>query len=440
MDPSPTQSKKAFYIVFITAVVALIIGVIGLLALLSMPSKTNTSSSTSLDTAPEGALTVGNAPYLYACNVLSRDDIASTVAQLPASKVGEQASSTQAIPASQTTDKKYDLLKTQEGSRFSADSITSKCAYTLTEADARKSIEVTLTEYASGLKANEQFNAKKSYMQGSLTYKSLPLTSLIDPRNGKVEGIIPDSVDSFLAAKNVVIELRYSMGDSTPQDAPTKLDALATHIVDNVKNTDKSIKPYNFDSISTIGSTKFVDACQALDFAKLSSVYGEMVYDRSNVTSTQAYGKVDPTSTTIRSNCQASFRYQEDSSKLPDIKTQTLSQMSTRYPNRIELEIVAYTSPEAATTALAKEKQDLPKKTLLHPFDFAYGSASLGFTQDTSLLGVKSTTSQYEAVKGAYVINFSVNQGNITTPYQSTVKVLTNDQAKKVYDSFSFAK
>jgi len=439
--PVPKQDKKAFYIILGIGIAGLIIGFIGLFSLLSMPiSKVTKDGTANVDSAPAGALTIGSAPYAYGCSVLHRDDIKSATSQLNDTMMGESAKSTQAIPAAQMPDKQYDLLKTYEGLALGTPTIKSECQYSLDldEDGMRKSVHVTLMEYNSGLEALRQFNAKKSYMEGAKSFKSLPQTSLIDPQNGKFDETDPDSVRSFLVAKNVLIEFQYSFGDSTPEEAPTKLDALASKLVDNVKNVDSAIKAPDFTDVSANGSTKFIDACHALQFSNISTLYGGIEYERSGVEGTHTYGKTDPTSKSLRSECRTNFRYQEDSSKQPDLKKQHFTGLGTRYPNSIDLEVIAYASPAEAQAALTKEKQALPEKTLLRPFDFSYGNTSMAYTQESGLSKVKSTITQYKAVKGAYVIEFAIDQGQVTDPYQSTVKTVTNDQAKQLYDSFKF--
>jgi|GEM_PF-1264782 len=445
-EKSNTHNNKNLFIALGVCAFVIVVALIGLFMALGSRSEVTTQKNSDgmsdPATAPQGVLTVGNYPYRFACSALSREDIKKVSDNLlPDNMNDERFTEKQATPYNQTPSDRRDLLKTIEDPLLaggsSPASVESKCEFTIAPlaSDSRKSVELSVKQFKSASEAKRSFMNRASYTKGA-PFASLKGMSLINGEDRKIDPSYPDTVESYILVNNALVELTYGLGNITPDQAATKLDSLAVQIKKNLEGDSAATKPHSFTGITTNGSTKFVDACNAFDFSKASSIYGDVTYDQTKVDGDHQYGKDSSYGgDTLTSSCNVQFRYKEDGSKQPDVKTQKFTETGSRFPNTFTIEITMYPTAAAATAAVQENKAQLPRRSLLTPVDFTYGNASLAFTQDTTFNKVKSTAHHYKVAKGGMVIDFSIDQAELTAPYTSTVKTITTEQAKRLFDS-----
>jgi hypothetical protein len=377
--------------------------------------------------ATSPTLMVGSYPYLYACNALTRDDIKKAGANLRDDKGGETVTATQAVPYDQTPKSQYDLAKTIEDPLLSG-VVTSKCDFIIAQLDSfnQDRVGISISQYPNIDTAKNNFKSRQSTTKGT-PFPSLKDTSLVESEDSSGDG----NVTAAILLGNRVIELKYGLGNVTPANANTKLDGLATTIVKNLSDTDTASKPHDFSNLGTIGTTKLIDACHAADFKKADEILGGLHYEQTRVTNDYKYGKVSSTSPGISAQCSVDFRYAADDSKQPDYKKQRFAEIQTRFPNQYIVSVASYPSAAEATSAvlgLKKSKSDTA-------VDFSYGDTSFAYTQTDTSSDFPTTTHHFMTVKGGSVITVSVSQGEVSSPYASTVKTITTDQAKQLLDS-----
>ncbi len=423
--PTTKRNKNKLYIILGICLLAVIVVVGVIISILSAVN--NGSNGQKASTAP--TLTVGTYPYLYACNALSRDDIKKAGADLRDDKGGEAVTATQAIPYDQTPGGRYDLSKTIEDSLLSG-TVNSKCDYILSEFSSfdQKHVIVSVSQYPSVEAAQKIFKTRQASNKGA-PFPSLKDTSLVQSDSFSRD----DTVTAAILLENRVIELKYSVGNVTADNAPAKLDGLATTIVKNLNNTATATKPYNFSNLGSIGDTKLIDACSALNFKKADEILGNLHYEQTKVSNDYKYGKISESSPGISSQCSVHFRYGDDDAKQPDYKKQGFADLQTRFPNELTLSIASYPSASEATSAV----QGLKKSKSDTAVDFNYGDTSFAYTQSDTSLGFNSTAHHFMTVHGGSVVTVSIAQGEVAKPYTSTVKTITTDDAKKLLDSLN---
>ncbi len=424
--PTPTpppNNNKRYLIIGAGALLVIIVVVIALL----FSGKKDTKDQNKTAAAP--TLTVGSHPYLYACNALTRDDIKKAGATLRDDKGGEAVTSTQAIPYDQTSGGNYDLAKTIEDPLLLG-VVTSKCDYLLSNFTSfdQKHIAVSINQYPSTETAQKVFKTHQTSTKGT-PFASFKNTSLVDNESSSRD----DTVTATILLGNRVVELKYSIGNATPDNASTKLDGLATTIVHNLSNTATATKPHDFSNLGSIGSTKLIDACHALDFKKADGILGGLHYEQASVTNDYKYGKISENSPAISAQCSVHFRYAEDDAKQPDYKSESYKDTETRFPSQLVLSVASYPNANEAANAVL----GLKKIKASTAVDFAYGNTSFAYTQSSNTLGFPTTAHNFMTVKGGSVITVSVIQGEVTKPYTSTVKTVTTDQAKQLLDSLN---
>jgi len=420
--PTPTpprRNQSKLYIIIGICLVVLIILVVGLLAV----TKKTGNNKKSL-TGP--TLTVGSYPYLYACNALSRDDIKKAGANLRNDMGGEAISATQAIPYDQTPGGHYDLAKTIEDSLLEG-VVTSKCDFIIGQLDSfeQNRVSVSISQYPNIDTAKNNFKTRRATTKGS-SFTSFKDTSLVDAGDPSGDG----SVTAAILLDNNIVELKYGFGNVTAANANTKLDGLAQAIVKNLSDVNTASKPHDFSNLGSIGTTKLIDACHAADFKKVDEVLGGVHYDQTHVDNDYKYGKTSATSPAISSQCSVDFRYSADDSKQPDYRKQRFAEIQTRFPNQYVVSVASYPSAAEATSAVEGLKRSKTDTAV----DFNYGGTSFAYTQtDDSDFPV--TAHHFMTVHGGSVITVSISQGEVSSPYTSTVKTITTDQAKQLLDS-----
>lgn len=418
--PVPARNRSKLYVligVCLLAVIAIGVGIVFLL----------NKGHSDQKKATHPTLTVGSYPYLYACNAFTRDDLQKAGANLRGDKAGEAVTATQAVPYDQTPRGQYDLAKTIEDPLL-AGVVTSKCDFIISELDSfsQKHVGVSVSQYPNIDTAKNNFKSRISATKGT-PFPSLKDTSLVEAEDSSGDG----SITGVILLDNRIVELKYGLGNVTIANASTKLDGLATTIAKNLNDIDTASKPYDFSNLGSIGTTKLIDACHAADFKKADEVLGGVHYDQTRVTNDYKYGKVSSTSPGISAQCSVDFRYVADDSKQPDYKKQHFADIQTRFPNQYVVSVISYPSAAEATNAvlgLKKSKADLA-------VDFSYGDTSFAYTQTDSLSDFPVTAHHFMTVKGGSVITVSISQGEVASPYQSTVKTITTDQAKQLLDS-----
>jgi len=418
----PNKNKRYLMLGAGVVVVAIVIGIV--VGLSSHGKKTEDAQKA---TAP--TLTVGSHPYLYACNALTRDDIKKAGATLRDDKGGEAVSAIQAIPYDQTPGGRYDLAKTTEDPLLSG-AVTSNCDYLLSDFTSfdQKHVKITVNQYPDADQAQKIFKTRQDNKKGT-PFPSYKNTSWVESESSSSKN--SDITAAFLL-DNRVVELKYSVGNVTPDTAATKLDSLATTIVKNLSNTATATKPYNFSNLGSIGTTKLADACHALNFKKADAILGDLHYEQTNVDNDYKYGKTSANSPGISAQCSVHFRYAADDAKQPDYRTQSFTDAETRFPNELVLSIASYPSQTEATSAV-----EGLKKSKTTAVDFSYGATSFAYTQTDSTLGYPTTAHHFLTVHGGSVISVSVSEGTVQKPYVSTVKNVTTAQAKQLLDSLN---
>ncbi len=421
--PTPTPPKRNRSKLYVTIGICVLAVIIIAVGLLSAANKTGTNKK-----SPSGpTLTVGAYPYLYACNALSRDDIKKAGADLRSDMGGEAVTATQAIPYDQTPGGQYDLAKTIEDSLLSG-VVTSKCDFIIGELDSfeQKRVGVSISQYPNIDTAKNNFKSRIATTKG-VPFPSFKDTSLVDADDPSGDG----SVTAAILLDNRVVELKYGLGNVTSANASTKLDDLAQTIVNNLSDVNTASKPHDFSNLGHIGSTKLIDACHAADFKKVDELLGGVHYEQTRVTNDYKYGKVSSTSPGISSQCSVDFRYSADDSKQPDYKKQRFAEIQTRFPNQYVVSVASYPSAAEATSAaegLKRSKSDTA-------VDFTYGDTSFAYTQADTSSGFPVTAHHFMTVRGGSVITVSISQGEVSSPYTSTVKTITTDQAKQLLSS-----
>lgn len=418
--PTPPQRNRSkLYIIIGISLLVLIIVVVGLL---SMTKKTGTNKKSL--TGP--TLTVGSNPYLYACNALGRDDLKKAGATLRSDMGGEAITATQAVPYDQTPGGHYDLAATIEDSLLSG-VVTSKCDFIISQLDSfeQKRVGVSISQYPNIDTAKNNFKTRLTTTKGS-PFPSFKDTSLVDADDPSGDG----SITAVILLDNNIVELKYGLGNVTAANASTKLDGLAQTIVHNLSDLNTASKPHDFSNLGSIGSTKLIDACHAADFKKVDEVLGGVHYEQTHVTNDYKYGKTSASSPAISSQCSVDFRYSADDAKQPDYKKQRFSEIQTRFPNQYIVSVASYPSAADATSAV----QGLKRSRSDTAINFNYGDTSFAYTQ-TSSSDFPVTTYHFMTVHGGSVVTVSISQGAVSSPYTSTVKTITTDQAKQLLDS-----
>ena len=423
--PTTKHNKNKLYIILGVCLLGVLVMAGAIIGLLSLANKGGDSQKPT-----EPTLTVGSFPYLYACNALSRDDIKKAGADLKDDKGGEAVTASQAIPYDQTPGGRYDLAQTIEDSLLSG-TVTSKCDYILSEFSSfdQKHVTVSLSQYPSVENAQKIFKTRQD------TQKGTPFPSLKDKSvvAGKDASSRDGEITASILLDNRIAELKYSIGNVTEEDAPTKLDGLATTIVKNLSDTATAAKPHDFSGLGSIGDTKLIDACNALNFKKADDILGNLHYEQTKVTDDYKYGKISENSPAISSQCSVHFRYGEDDSKQPDYKKQSFGDIQTRFPNQLVLSVAAYPSATDATNAVQGLKKSKSDKAV----DFSYGDTSFAYTQTDKMSGFNTTAHNFMTVKDGSVITISVIQGEVKKPYEATIKPVTTEQAKQLLDSLN---
>jgi len=417
--PVAEPRKKKLSIALGVGLLLVIVIIAGIFALTS-------KNQTSQRSANNQTLTVGPHPYLYACNALTRDDIQAAGVNLSPDKGGESVESVQAIPYDQTPSGHYDLAKTVEDPLLKG-MVSSKCDYIFTVASSgvQKHVTVTVNQYPDSRSAQQIFKNRQDTAKGA-PFASLKNTSFVESAADK-----DDAVTAAIVLDNRVVELKYGIGNVTPDNAATKLDSLASTIVRNLSNTTSAAKPHDFSGLGTIGSTKLIDPCSALDFKKADEVLGGLHYDQSNVTNDYKYGKASQSAPGISAQCSVHFRYAADDAKQPNYQSQKFDELATRFPNQLILSVASYPSMSEAISAV----EGLRKSKSATAEDFAYGDTSFAYTQVSNSLGFDTTTHHFMTVNGGSVITVSVSQGEVKKPYESTTKEITANQAKQLLDA-----
>jgi hypothetical protein len=425
--PSPVSSNRnhnKFYVIIGVCILAVIIVTLGFMLF------NHNSSPKKPATGP--TLTVGSHPYIYACNALGRDDIKKAGGELRGDKAGEAVTATQAVPYDQTPGGRYDLAKTIEDSLLEG-VVTSKCDFIIGEPDSfeQKRVGVTVSQYPNSDTAENNFKTRLTTTKGA-PFSSFKDTSFVDAGDPSGDG----SVTAVILLDNSVVELKYGLNNVTAANANTKLDGLAQTIVKNLSDLTIATKPHDFSNLGTIGTTKLIDACHAADFKKADEILGGVHYEQTRVTNNYKYGKASSTSPGISAQCSVDFRYSADDSKQPEYKKQRFAQIQTRFPNQFIVSVASYPSAADATNAVIGLKK-LKSDTAV---DFTYGETSFVYTQTDTSSDFPVTAHHFVTVNGGSVITVSVSQGEVSSPYTSTVKTITTDQAKQLLDSLHLNK
>ena len=426
--PTTKRNKNKLYIIIGVSLLLAIAVVGAIMSLVNFRNTVNEQRSISAQ-----ALKVGPYPYVYACTAFGRDDIKKVGADLKDDMNGESFTATQAIPASQTASDRFDLIKTVEDP-LSTGMVTSSCDFSQSDFETfeSKGVKLSIDQYPNPKLAQNVFKGRQNYAKGS-SFPSLKDTSLVE---GKSFTPHSNEVVADILLDNKMIELKYDMGNVSLKDAPQKLDGLASTIVKNLSDTAVSTKPHDFSNLGSIGKTKLPDACNATDFKKADSILGGIHYDQTNVDEEHKYGKISAGSPAISSQCVVHFRYKEDDSKVPDFKGQKFDVAETRFPNQFYVTLSSYPTAEDAKNAVNGLKRAQADTAV----DFNYGDTSFAYTRadEAGTYDFASTAHNFMTARGGTVITVSIDQGEVKTPYTSTVKTITTDQAKQLLDSLKF--
>lgn len=380
-EPHPEKPSvpKWVWIVAISFVGFLLIAGVAFGLLSGLYSKSNpndTKQNASLTT-----FTVGEQPYIYACNVAKEGDFEEIFGLN--GKLSASVTQTGALSVGEVGGEQSDLSKRAPSllSRY-----TSTCSYVRSAEGSKRvtTMEVRIGQFATPDDAASAFKGALSTATGDFTRDDID--------NGTVAvGKLP----TFSADKNFVrlpsgdaqyikasfvegaklVELTYDFNDPETYDTTLpKLDQFAQRVATSIKAYNPASGPLDHTNSETATGKKFVDICRTADLRKVTSILGNVDIRPDEMTSISTFASMPGSLAEkdgVVSSCQYKFRTQPEKQAQEQILSVEPSKPSSRTPSlyaddmwlyTLEMRANSFKTPDEATAFLAAQKDRLAKR------------------------------------------------------------------------------
>ncbi len=389
-------------------------------------------------------LLVDKNPYLYACSATTPDTLAKTLGY-NTNRNNQSATVNFQFAPDNTKDKQVDLL-----SLTGAQSTDNNCELFVADSTATKAnpspasrdVYVSIDQYPNAQDAMSAFDNNKQ--QGDQPLPAFPSSSFYTQPATNQSDPMHVSISAFIVYKSSMLGyvLIVPQGSQSAQyvDDFTTLAKAAMANIDN----GNAAKVTTFQRYTSLNSNPYVDACTAVNYAKLGKlVAGGIQLDPNNVNSNQVYGKdasySDPQALT--SICTFSFRTtaeQQAEAKLPPAQsTQQNSTSSstaaydTNFSHSLSIGVTAVASAADIQKAEAQYTKEQGSKLSQVKINGQNSYKSTSTEKDDS--GNPLDVYQYFVSKGSYLYTLQIVLRRQTKPYPTTNYTLNDADAAKLF-------
>lgn len=459
--PEPKGSPKWMWFV-IGGVV--LIGIIVAIVLVVLLGKNSTPSGDQPKQEPAvmSTVTIGDKPYVYACNVATEADYAR-IFKLDNTTVGtvyERSALSRDDIAGDVTD----LAKI---SPVSGDRYTASCSYTLAKKDARNlnEIDVDIFQAASEDDITSRYESSRAseaddYTNDGVDNGKVKLGTLPSfPNNSFV--VLPVADDTFpeveasFTSENHLISIKYALHkDETSRAILPLIDEYAKAIQTKLNNY-KEGKQVDVTGRQSFVGKKFVDVCKRSGMQNIGKALGDLQLRSDNMVSSSTYGSLEGSRAAgdgAISSCDVEFRTKADQSAQDSAKQQGERQASALvgdalWPHSLGVKTNSFRTPEEARARYMADKADATKP---HPNTGAATVTDLAGIGEAAFKSYKETKgetsfsgqkiqetykdSEFVVLSGSDVISVTLQQTSSQKTYTSQPTTLTDEQFKKLYE------
>ena len=396
-------------------------------------------------------LLVDKNPYLYACSANQPDLMAKTL-NYNTDRNNQSVQTTFQIAPDNTKDKQLDLL-----SLTGAQSTNNSCQLFAVDTAATQAnptpnthnIYASIDQYPNAQDAMQALNDNKEDSDQPLP--AFPTSSFYSQPEADQSDPSQVSVSAFIAYKSSM--LGYIVTAPVGAQSSQYVDAFTTLAKAAMANIDNgtAAKVTTFQHYTTFSGHPYVDACTAVNYAKLLKlVAGGSQLDPDGVTATLDFGKgtaySDPQALT--SVCSFTFRTnaeQQEEAQHPlklNANADAGSNNTDNYDINFSHSLSIGVTTLASGTDVQKAEQQYTKgqgaKLTPVKINGQNGYKASSTQKDDS--GNTLDISQYFVPKGNYLYTLQIVLRRQSKPYQTTNYVLSDADAAKLYDIVMQAK
>lgn len=452
MDPDYSfegGSKRTLWLILGGSVLVIVIIVLLLIYFLHKQQTANNTNGKSA-----AALTVGNYDYIYPCSVATINDYMAAFGLNDGGIIGYRYEKSALRGASGDLTQLAAQADTNAG-------YTSSCALTMPKtptAPSEVTATVTIKQFSGSKGADDSLN------RDQLTAASLSKNPNVTPptlpsfvtNSVLIAPVAPNNVlEASISHNNLYVTLDYALQDGdTMATATPKLDAFAKQIIGKTDNKTIATKPTDLTGHTTFLNTPFIDVCRAIDFPKLTALFGDVQFRPDFMTSDNQYGapaNLPEAANGVFSSCGITYNTASDRAGLrafnasPD--AQGLS-LEDEYPQGFHVAVNTYASADAAKAALAAKKAAQTPKTPGPVLQDVKGMGDAAYSYHGQNIYQKSATRRsaagtqvnytiteddYVVLTGNRIVSISFQQNSESDPYTTSPLTVTQDQIKNIF-------